>query len=69
MSDCHTPDHHIMHGMALDFRQQAAKVTDLERRSLLLDLADYCQRMSLAMQRRLTQASSPLPARNARSTA
>jgi hypothetical protein len=62
-------DHHIMRGMALDFRHQAERVSDPERRALLLELSDYCQRMALAMQRRLTQGSSALPLRSARSSA
>jgi len=62
-------DHHIMRGMALDFRHQAERVSDPDRRALLLELSDYCQRMALAMQRRLTQGASALPLRSARSSA
>lgn len=54
-----------MRGMALDFRHQAERVADPERRALLLELSDYCQRMALVMQRSLTQRPSALPLHSA----
>lgn len=47
-------DHHIMSGMAMDFRRQAELAEDPARRAFLLELSDYCRRMALAMQRRST---------------
>jgi hypothetical protein len=58
-----------MSGMAIDFRHQADQAEDPERRAFLLELSDYCRRMALAMQRRLTQASPAVPLHGAGSSA
>ena len=44
-------DHEIMRSMAVDYRRAAEGADDPERRDRLAGLAEYCQKMALAMER------------------
>lgn len=44
-------DHEIMRSMAIDYRRAAEDAADPERRDRLAGLADYCQKMAVAMER------------------
>ena len=44
-------DHEIMRSMAVDYRRAAEDAADPERRDRLAGLAEYCQKMALAMER------------------
>ncbi|HEX5231818.1 MAG TPA: hypothetical protein VFW56_06260 [Bradyrhizobium sp.] len=44
-------DHEIMRSMAVDYRRAAEDAADPERRDRLAGLAEYCQKMAVAMER------------------
>ena len=44
-------DHEIMRSMAVDYRRAAEDAADPERRERLAGLAEYCQKMAVAMER------------------
>jgi len=44
-------DHEIMRSMAVDYRRAAEDAADPERRDHLVGLAEYCQKMAVAMER------------------
>ena len=44
-------DHEIMRSMAVDYRRAAEGAADPDRRDRLAGLAEYCQKMAVAMER------------------
>ena len=44
-------DHEIMRSMAVDYQRAAESAADPERRDRLAGLAEYCQKMAVAMER------------------
>jgi hypothetical protein len=63
-------DHEIMLSMASDYRRAAEGAADPERRDRLVGLAEYCQKMAVAMERfgatSARQAGAKAPAKPAR---
>jgi hypothetical protein len=44
-------DHDVMRGMACEYREKAQTAADPARRNLLIELATYCEKMAVAMER------------------
>jgi hypothetical protein len=51
MDGCCMGDHEIMRSMAVDYQRAAEGAADPERRDRLAGLAEYCQKMAVAMER------------------